>query len=197
MNADARAVVEGNTRFALDLYARLGSDRDDNLFFSPGSLSTALALTYVGAGGETAEQMAEALHLRSPRGSLHPAFAASQQTWDADAERSGYRLGAANRLRGRRDSDFRVRFLALTREHDGAELARVDFARQAEQVRQQINAWVEERTGGKIADLIPPGGLDAITRLVLTNAVSFKGDWSDPFREEATQQAPFHVSAGR
>ncbi|QDV35694.1 Serpin (serine protease inhibitor) [Tautonia plasticadhaerens] len=197
MNADVRAVVEGNTRFALDLYARLGSDRDDNLFFSPGSLSTALAMTYAGAGGQTAGQMAEVLHFRLPPEKLHPAFAALQATWDADAEGAGFRLSVANRLWGQRDFDFRDRFLARTREHYGAELARVDFARQAEPARQQINAWVEEQTDGKIADLIPPGVLDAMTRLVLTNAVYFKGDWADPFRKEATQDAPFHVSAGR
>ncbi len=195
MNADLRAVVEGNTRFALDLYARLGTEQDGNLFFSPGSLSTALAMTYDGAGGETAEQMAEVLHLRLPRERLHPAFAALQQTWEADGEGAGYRLSVANRLWGQRDFDFRADYLATTRQHYGAELARVDFARQAEPARQRINAWVEEQTNGKIADLIPPGVLDAMTRLVLTNAVHFKGDWSEPFRKEATKDAPFHVSA--
>ena len=190
MNADVRAVVEGNNRFALDLYARLREEQPGNLFFSPGSLSTALAMTYAGAGGQTAEQMAEVLHFRLPQDQLHPAFAALQQTWDADGKDAGYRLSVANRLWGQRDFDFRDDFLAVTREHYGAELARVDFARQAEPARQRINAWVEEQTQGKIADLIPPGALDAMTRLVLTNAVYFKGDWAEPFRKEATQAGP-------
>jgi serpin B len=193
--AAVRAVVEGNNRFALDLYARLRTGGSGNLFFSPGSLSTALAMTSAGARGRTAEQMAEVLHFRLPQEELHRAFAALQVTWAADGQEAGYRLSVANRLWGQEGFDFRPAFLATTREHYGAELAQVDFARQAEQSRRWINAWVKEQTQGKIRDLIPPGVLDAMTRLVLTNAIYFKGDWTEPFRKEATQEAPFHVSA--
>ena len=101
----------------------------------------------------------------------------------------------ANALWGQEGYRFRPEFLATDREHYGAELAQVDFARPAEQARQRINAWVEEQTQDKIKDLIQPGVLDAMTRLVLTNAIYFKGDWAEPFRKEATQDAPFHVTA--
>jgi serpin B len=197
MSADVRAVVEGNNRFALDLYGRLRSGQPGNLFFSPGSLSTAVAMTYAGARGQTAEQMAQVLHFRLPQEKLHPAFTALQETWDADGEKTGYRLSVANRLWGQEGFDFRPAFLATTRESYGAELAQVDFARQAEPARLRINSWVEERTQGKIRDLIPPGVLDAMTRLVLTNAIYFKGDWTDPFEKNATKEAPFHISAHR
>ena len=195
VSADVRAVVEGNNRFALDLYGRLRSGRPGNLFFSPGSLSTALAMTYAGARGQTAEQMAQVLHFRLPPEKLHPAFSDLRRAWDADGEEAGYQLSVANRLWGQEGFDFRPEFLATTRESYGAELAQVDFARQAEPARQRINTWVEEQTQGKIRDLIPPGVLDAMTRLVLTNAIYFKGDWAEPFQKSATKDAPFHVTA--
>jgi serpin B len=196
-SADVRAVAEDNNRFALDLYARLRTGRADNLFFSPGSLSTALAMTYAGARGQTAEQMAQVLHFTLPQEKLHPAFGDLRRYWDAKGGDSSYRLSVANRLWGQEGFHFLPEFLAVTRDHYGAELAQVDFARQTEQARQRINAWVEDQTQDKITDLIPSGVLDAMTRLVLTNAIYFKGDWAEPFRKEATQVAPFHISASQ
>ena len=181
-----RAVAEDNNRFALDLYARLRTGQSDNLFFSPGSLSTALAMTYAGARGQSAGQMAKVLHLRLPQEKLHPAFGDLRRYWNIGEKERGYRLSVANRLWGQQGFRFLPGFLALTREHYGAELAQVDFARQAEPARQRINAWVEEQTRGKIRDLIAPGVLDAMTRLVLTNAIYFKGVWTESFKKEAT-----------
>lgn len=195
VGTDVRAVAEDNNRFALDLYARLRTGRSDNLFLSPGSLSTALAMTYAGARGQTAEQMAQVLHFGLPQEKLHPAFGDLRRAWDFKDKERGYRLSVANRLWGQEGYHFLPAFLAATREYYDAELAQIDFARQTDQARQRINAWVEEQTQGKIQDLIPPGALDAMTRLVLTNAIYFKGDWTNPFRKEATQVAPFHISA--
>lgn len=202
VNADLSAVVEGNTRFALDLFERLRSEEAGNLFFSPSSLSTALAMTFAGAEGETAEQMARVLHFSIPPDRLHPAFAAlrkagSSEPGGDDKARPGVELNTANRLWGQRDFDFRADFLALTRDEYGAELALVDFRQAAEQAREQVNSWVEGQTNGKITDLLAPGVVDAMTRLVLTNAVYFKGAWTDPFRPEATRDEPFHLSASQ
>ncbi len=195
LNANASVVAEMSNSFAFDLYEQLRSGQDGNLFFSPGSLSTALAMTYAGAQGETAEQMAQVLHFAMPQEELHPAYAALQRTWNVDdPKESGFRLSVANRLWGQRDYDFRQEFLKITRENYDAELAQVDFVRQAELTRLEINAWVEAQTQDKIKDLIPPGVLNDLTRLVLTNAIHFKGDWTEPFSKSATQEAPFHVS---
>jgi serpin B len=194
-SADVLAVAEDNNRFALDLYARLRNGQSDNLFFSPGSLSTALAMTYAGARGQTAEQMAQVLHVRLPQEKLHPAFGHLPRYWGVGGKGRGYRLSMANRLWGQQGFHFLPGFLSTTRDLYGAELAQVDFAGKTEQARRRINAWVEEQTQGKIRDLIPPGVLDARTRLVLTNAIYFKGDWTEPFRKEITQAAPFHISA--
>ena len=195
MPTDVTAVVEGNNRFALDLYARLQADQPANLFFSPSSLSTALAMTYAGARGDTASQMAKVLHFTLPPEKLHPAFASLRMALVEDAAKRGYQLTVANRLWGQQGYHFLPGFLATTREDYGAELAEVDFAAQTEKARQQINAWVEEQTQAKIKDLIPPGALASLSRLVLTNAIYFKGDWSQPFKKAFTGEAPFHVTS--
>jgi serpin B len=111
-------------------------------------------------------------------------------------EDKGYELRIANRLWGQRGYGFLSSYLETTRENYGAELAQVDFDSQAEQVRREINAWVEEQTNDKIKDLIPSGALDSLTRLVLTNAVYFKGKWEHEFDKKATQDTPFTLSAG-
>jgi serpin B len=186
-DAPVEAVVRGNTRFALDLYGKLSAE-GGNLFVSPYSISTALAMTYAGARGETADQMAAVLHLPPNPGRVHEAFAALKELG-----RGGDQLAVANRLWGQAGYHFLPEFLATTRESYGAELAEVDFAR-AEDARRRINGWVEEQTRGKIADLIRPGVLDPQTRLVLTNAIHFKGDWADPFPKAATRDAPFRLT---
>ncbi len=183
-------IVTGSNQFALELYQRLQS-RPGNLFFSPASLSTALAMTYAGAVGETADQMAAVLHFSLPPDQLPGPFGAFQKALLDSGEG---RLKIANRLWGADAYPFRPEFLALTREHFGAELASVPFGSDPESARKTINAWVENQTNDKIRDLLPPGVVDTLTRLVLTNAVYFKGSWTDPFRKERTEEADFFPS---
>lgn len=196
MPDQAGKVVEGNNQFALDLYSKL-RDVPGNLFFSPYSISTALAMTSGGARGPTLDEMARTLHLPAGSGEIHPAIASIGKALNAGISGRGYQLSVANRLWGQQGSHFRPDFLALTRDAYGAELAPVDFARQTEPARLKINAWVEDRTRGKIRDLIQPGDLDPMTRLVLANAIYFKGDWSSPFDKGKTREAPFHAPGGR
>jgi serpin B len=188
-------LVRDNNRFAVELLGKV-RDRPGNLFFSPASISTALAMTYAGARHETAEQMARALHFTMPQDRLHPAFASMIRSMEAGGSKGAYRLSMANRLWGPKGYHYRPEFLATTRKHYGAELAQVDFSA-SEQARQTINAWVSEKTEGKIADLIPSGTLSSLTRLVLTNAIYFKGTWSEPFAKSMTQEAPFHVTSDK
>ncbi len=197
MGENVQAVVAGNNEFALDLYAKLREGGPDNLFFSPASLSTALAMTYAGARGETAEQMARVLHFILSPPELQSAFAVLGQSWSSDIEDQGRQLSIANRLWGQEGLRFLPDYLAVTRDAYGAELARVDFRHDAETARHRINTWVEEQTQDKIKNLIPAGALDALTRLVLTNAVYFKGKWSSPFVEDLTRDEPFYAEAGQ
>ena len=193
--AEMSEIVEGNNRFAVGLYAKLKDSTSENLFFSPYSLSTALAMTYAGAAGETGKQMAEVLRFTVSESELHPAM--GQLIRMLLRKEKGYQFRVANRLWGQKGYEFLPEFLNTTQNHYGAELGELDFARQTEDARRAINQWVEKETERKIKDLIPPGLLAQDTRLVLTNAIYFKGNWRDQFEKEATQDAPFYVSADK
>jgi serpin B len=191
---DALSVVRGGNEFAFDLYAKLRADKDGNLFFSPQSISTALAMTYAGARGDTAKQMAGVLHFDLPPGKLHPAQAALLNYLNAIGQRGDVKLSVANRLWGQQGYKFLKDFTTLLKSEYGAGLEQLDFA-QSEAARQTINAWVEKATADKIKDLIPDGVLDSLTRLVLTNAVYFKGDWEEAFDKKLTKPHDFHLTA--
>jgi RNA polymerase sigma factor (sigma-70 family) len=193
--ADVAAAVEGNTRFALDLYGRLRAEKG-NLFLSPYSLSTALAMTYAGARTQTAEQMARTLHFTLGQEKLHPAFAELAGRLKG-GKKSTYRLSVANALWGQKGYPFLPDFLELNRNFYGAGLQEVDFIRGREEARQTINRWVEKQTEDKIKDLLQPGILTVNTRLVLTNAVYFNATWEKPFDKKQTREQPFTVTADR
>ena len=196
-------VVQGNNKFALDLYAKL-QDADGNLFFSPYSISTALAMTYAGARGQTATQMADAL--RFPVGN-QPSSLDSQQfasefgklikDLNTRGEDGAYELTVANALWGQKGYGFLAEFLELVEKHYSSRLNEVDFAAATETARLTINAWVEKKTNEKIKNLIAEGVLDSMTRLVLTNAIYFKGNWAQQFKEDRTKEAPFTLSDGQ
>ena len=191
----ARSLVDGNTAFALRLYDRLRGG-EANLFFSPHSISTALAMAYAGAAGATAEQMAETLAFALPPWELHGAFAALEAELRQGSAAGAYELRAANALWAQKDFAFLDSYLDLLRKTYGAPLRLVDFMRETEQARRAINAWVEETTNDKIQDLFTPGVLDEITRLVLVNAIYFRGFWEAKFDAEATRDAPFTLPGG-
>ena len=192
----AREVVRGNTAFAVDLYAKLKAE-EGNLFFSPYSISTALAMTYAGARGKTQEQMSKVLHFGPDAEALHAAFGRLGARLNAVQKRGGVELSVANALWAQKDYRFLTAFLDLTKKHYGAAPEQVDFRRAAEAARRKINAWVERRTKNKIRELIKPGVLNPLTRLVLTNAIYFKGAWRSPFKERWTRPDQFRLSAGK
>ncbi len=200
---DLDAVVDGNTVFALDLYAALADDYD-NLFYSPYSISLALAMTYAGARGETEQEMAQTLHFDLPQAQLHPAFNALDQELARrgepielpDGEQEGFQLNIANSIWGQVDYAFLDEFLDLLALNYGAGMRIVDFIRETEQARQQINAWVSDETEGRIEDLIPEGVLTADARLVLANAIYFNAAWMEPFDDGATVDGIFHLLDG-
>lgn len=193
---DIKEVVGGNTDFAFALYDKLRSnDSNANLFFSPYSISTALAMTYAGARGETEKQMATALRFTLPGKRLHSAFGGLQKQIVQDEKSRGYQLFVANALWGQKGEPLLKEFLDLNKNYYGAGLTLLDFRNEAEKSRQIINNWVEEKTKEKIKDLIPQGGVNAATVLVLTNAIYFKGEWKTKFEEKDTKPADFTISA--
>lgn len=194
---DLPVLVRGNSAFALDLYQAL-REQPGNLFYSPYSISLALAMTYAGARGDTAAQMADVLHFELTQEQLHPAFNKLDETLNREVEgvEQPFQLNIANSIWGQRDFEFEADFLDVLAENYGAGLRLVDFAQAAEAARQQINSWVEEQTQDKIKDLIPEGALDSMTRLVLANAIYFKAAWQSQFDAANTQDAPFTLLDG-
>jgi len=180
-------------QLGLDIYGQL-RQRPGNLAISPASISTALAMTYGGARGETAAQMAKALHFPEDGTALHAASERFISSVGAATNRP-YKLNIANRLYGEKTCAFEDPFLALTRDRYSAELERVDFRGDPSGVRSHINSWVAGRTNDRIQDLLPPPSVTGETRLVLVNALYFDGPWQDPFQETLTTPQPFHVSA--
>jgi serine protease inhibitor len=189
--ADRKAVVEGDNAFAVALYGQLRK-QNGNLFFSPESISTALAMAYAGARGDTASQMAKTLHFTLPQQQLHPAMGAMLR--QLNAPQDGYQLSVANALWAQAGSTFLDSFLKLLKTDYGAGLNQVDFKGASETVRQTINQWVEQKTQDKIKDLLQPGSLKPDTRLVLTNAIYFKGNWQTQFDKAQTRNEDFHLS---
>ena len=187
-----RSFAEGNNEFALAMFGQLGQ-RTGNVFFSPFSIRTALAMTEAGAAGETARQMREALCISSSGDTTHAGFAETVSRLNAASE---YEMAVANSLWGEKSAPLRPAFLELIARYYGGTMNLVDFRGGADAARLAMNQWVEEHTGKKIRELVPPGGVDELTRLVLINAVYFKGMWVLPFRKSDTRDEPFYLEEG-
>ncbi|XP_062039874.1 leukocyte elastase inhibitor isoform X1 [Lepus europaeus] len=181
-----------NTRFALDLFRALNENNPTgNIFVSPYSISSAMAMIFLGTGGDTAAQLSKAFHFDAVE-DVHSSF----QGLNADVSKHGaaYVLKLANRLYGEKTYDFLPEFLASTQKMYGADLARVDFQQASEDARKEINQWVKGQTEGKIPELLASGVVDRLTKLVLVNAIYFKGNWQEKFMKEATTDAPFRLN---
>ena len=190
----ATAIAHGTNAFGLDLYQQLRAP-DGNLFFSPYSVRMALAMTYAGARSETAAQMHRGLRFSFDGEALHAAYEASLSALEG-VRSEDVELVVANGLWGERSSPFLPAFAELVERAYGAGLELVDFRHTSEAARQRINDWVEARTRERIRDLIPAGGVNPDTRLVLVNAVYFDGRWLEAFDEDRTREAPFHLADG-
>jgi serine protease inhibitor len=193
---DIQTLVENNNTFAFDLYHSLQT-QDDNLIYSPYSISLALAMTYAGAGGETESQMAQTLHFL-PQEQLHPAFNAldlqlAKRGKAQSEDETPLQLNIANAVWAEQTYPFLQGFLDTIALNYGAGIRLADFINQYEAVRKEINDWVSDQTEDKIKDLIPEGVLDSDTRMALVNAIYFKADWLHPFEADSTQDAPFHL----
>jgi len=194
-------LVEGNSAFAFELYKALKGE-EGNLFYSPYSISVALAMTYAGARNETAEQIADTLQFILEQERLHPAFnwldveLASRGEGAEGQDGEEFRLNIVNAIWGQKDYSFLSAFLDVLAENYGAGLRILDFITETEASRLAINQWVSDQTEGRIEDLIPQGAIDALTRLVLTNAIYFNAAWEYPFDEDMTADGPFYLLDG-
>ena len=189
------SVSRSTTEFAVDLYRQFADQEKNaqkNLFFSPYSIYTVLALMYGGAAGETAEQIAAALHARLPADAFHAGMAAVQSGLNQIGEKGEVELNIANSLWPQSGAALKPQFLRLA-ERYLAEINPVDYRRQAGIAREQINAWAEDKTNGRIREIVN-WTLDPETHLLLANAIYFKGDWMRQFDPAETEEMPFYRS---
>lgn len=186
--ANAKPTAASINAFNSDLYAQLKNQKG-NLIYSPASIESALAMTEAGARGTTATEMTKVLHLPADSNLAASQFSALLSSW-AQTDASGPILTVSNRLWAQKDYALLPDYTALTRDKYFAPIEQLDF-KQAATSAQTINAWVSQSTHGKITDLISPASINDATRLILTNAVYFKGKWSEPFEKSDTQPGTF------
>ncbi len=201
LDTEVTELVGGNSIFAFDLYQVIKA-QDGNLFYSPHSISQAIAMAYAGANGQTASQMADTFHFLLPQHRLHPTFKALAQELVSRGEvirdRGGeaFRLNIVNAVWGQQGHDFRESFLNVLAENYGAGVRPTDFKGEPEESRLLINDWVADNTEDRVKDLIPSGIINPLTRMVLTNAIYFNASWLFPFNESDTRERPFHLLDG-
>lgn len=197
-DAEVTALVTGNTEFAADMY-RLASGEPGNLFMSPHSVTTALAMTYAGAASNTATQIADVFHFGQAPATLHASLnsldlALASRADNGSSDTIPFRLRTANSLWGQDGFEVLDPFLDTLALNYGAGLHVLDFEGDTEGSRQTINGWVEDQTNDKIKELLPQGVIQQSTKLVLTNAIYFSAAWSEPFKASDTQDRPFKVA---
>ena len=192
---EMEAVVEGSNKFAVDLHKVLKNEQNfagKNLFYSPGSLSIALAMTTLGARGNTAIQLARVLHWRALP-TLHDEERRFVEALQASNTASNELL-TANRIFLQEDFNILPGFMEEMKKFYDAEVGKVDYQDDTENARLKVNAWVEEKTKQKIQNMIPEGVFNTRTRLSLVNAIYFKGFWQNQFDKKATCKQSFVVS---
>jgi serpin B len=191
---DLLAAARSSNRFALDLQKQLGA-KAGNLFFSPASISAALAMTAAGAEGETAKEMLTVLHSADDRKAWLSEMGGLSKSLNASGE--GFVLEMANRLWGQTGFQFRADYLEFVEQKFAAPLGQLDFVGASEPSRKTINDWISDKTHDRINDLLPQGSIDGNTRLVLTNAIYFKADWKYQFDKKFTVDQPFTTGSGK
>ncbi|MGC8843976.1 MAG: serpin family protein, partial [bacterium] len=186
-------IIEGNNRFALELYRLYsGKYKEDNIFFSPFSISSAFSMLYEGARGKTAEEIAKVFHFPTSGDVRRQGFSALYREMNKPGKK--YELSLANALWVQSGYSFLKEYISVIRKYYGGKATNVDFRGDPEGSRQVINKWVEEKTREKIKDLLPKGSVTSLTRLVITNAIYFKGLWVFPFDKRKTTDADFKIT---
>ncbi len=179
-----------NNLFAFKFYSELIKTEKENVFFSPFSISTALAMTYAGADKTTAEEIANTFYFGPNEEAFHAEYGEYLKTLLANSA-GNIELEIANRLWGEENMKFLAAFLDLNERLYNSPLEKLDFVKNHEASRILINEWVALKTKDKIKDLIPQGAVSPETRLILTNAIYFKGDWKNQFDKELTADKTF------
>ena len=193
MDNNTAIISASNNAFGIDLYKKLITEERGNIFISPYSISSALAMTYAGARGNTEKQMAKVLYFNLPQEDIHKAFSSLNAYFNSPNK--SYQLAIANALWGQANYPFQKEFINLLNKYYEAGFNEVDFVNDEnrEKARLTINKWVEDKTNNKIKELIHPEDISALTRLILVNAIYFKGKWQNQFDPKETRDMPFNL----
>jgi serpin B len=192
---DLKVVSQGINKFSFDLYKKLKDEnKEENLFYSPASISIALAMTYAGARGNTEKQMANVLNFTLPQDRLHPAYSKLIENLKSNKD---YELNIANALWLQKDYKYLQEFLNIMEKYYKGGFNEVDYITDPEGARIKINDWVSRETKEKIKDILNPKDITRLTRLVLTNAIYFKGKWQTEFNKNLTNDEYFYLINGQ
>ncbi|XP_005092478.1 leukocyte elastase inhibitor isoform X4 [Aplysia californica] len=187
-------IASTNNMFGLQLFKTIFEEnKDKNTFLSPFSISVALAMTQLGARGKTASDMSATLQWNAnSEQAIHDGYQSYISKLQQPCDK--YQLSTANRIFIEKNYPVLAEFIEKTKKFYLAEPVSADFGGDSEKERTNINSWVSEQTQNKINDLLPRGAVDALTRMVLVNAIYFKGKWDEEFNPNLTRPLPFKVS---
>jgi serpin B len=183
-----------NVAFAIDLYKKQCT-RSGNISWSPFSISASLAIAYAGAQGNTRKQMASALRFSLHQEDHNASFESLWLTLKKLEDKGGVSLDYANSLWPQKGFEILPEYREILKTYHGASVTSLDYQLQPGEASQTINRWVEERTKGKIKDIIPPNAINSGTKMVLTNAICFRGDWEQKFEDDSTEDSEFFLSS--
>ena len=190
LNKDMQNVVRSNTAFAFDMYHQM-LKRNKNLFFSPFSISEAMAMTYVGAGGETKIQMGRVLHFQVSDQHLKYGFKRLDEHLKSFNTQKGYTFKTANAIWPEKSFKIKKSFSRDVEKYFASESIAMDYTHNANEAKNSINHWVAKQTNKRILNIIP--AIDPSTKIILTNATYFKAKWLNAFNEKHTDKKPFHL----
>ncbi len=197
LSENAKVVVQANNEFGIDFYSQLAGQPENegrNIFFSPWSISSALAITYEGARNTTADEIRSVFHFPASFDTLRKGYLELSSSLNGGD--SGFTLNTANALWAEKTYSFLPDYVGNANRYYGAKTTNLDFVNNPDMSRNTINSWVEEKTKHKITGLIPEGGIDPSTVLVITNAIYFKGTWLKQFDPEKTMEEDFILGDG-
>lgn len=190
--SDVKNVTDANNQFAFDYYGKLISKDDSNVFFSPFSISAAFVMTYEGAKGQTAEQIRSVFYFPDNIDLIRKEYKAIFS--DINKKNKGYELNSANALWAQQDYKFSKDYFENTENYYGGKATNLDFKKNPKESASTINEWVENQTNNKIRNLISPDAINEGTKLILTNAVYFKGEWIKKFNKIFTEEEDFRTA---
>lgn len=188
------SLVNSLNKFSFDFYQKISEGNEDNIFFSPYSIFVALSMAYEGAHGNTATQMYNILNFFQNDSETQGSFGKIYNLLNQKQE--GYKISTANAFWIQQNYPFLTEYISLLQNYYMAEANELDFSKNVEAAR-TINTWIENQTNGKIKDMIDPSALSDFTRLVLTNAIYFKGLWENPFDPKYTTKTDFNVDSSK